>query len=84
MDILTYIITLSCASAFFILLAKKWGIVEWVQINGNNFFHEMFKCDFCLSFWMNLVLCLFFCILTKNALILLLPLVNTPITRRLL
>jgi hypothetical protein len=84
MGIFEYIVLFSCLSAFFITLMKKWGIVEWVQVHGNNFFYKMFSCDFCLSWWMNVLLCFLGSIATYNALLVLYPLICTPITKKLL
>lgn len=50
---LAVLVFMTLLSAFFILLMKKWGIIEYVQIHGDRFFSEMAGCDFCLSFWVN-------------------------------
>lgn len=39
-------------SAFVLLLAKKVGIIEWMQVHGDKVISRMASCDFCLSFWM--------------------------------
>jgi hypothetical protein len=78
------IIAISSASAFFIQLARKWGGIEWLQVHGNDFIAEMAHCDFCLSWWTNIALCLIASLLTMHWELLLLPLANTMLTRKLL
>ena len=45
------IIVVALIAAFVLTLLRKWGVIEWVQIHGNDFFSKMFNCDFCLSWW---------------------------------
>lgn len=77
------IITASLAS-FVVCLADKWGVVEWVQIHGNDFFSKMFNCQFCLSWWANVVICILCAIILRDAWVILFPFVNTNITKHLL
>lgn len=58
------IIVVSCLGAFILSLAYKWGAVEWVQVHGNDFFHKMASCDFCLSWWTDLLLCAVLALIT--------------------
>lgn len=74
----------SLLSAYVLLLMRKWGIIERVQVHGNDLFSEMFGCDFCLSWWTNVAMCLIFVIFTADAWLFLAPLCATPITRKLL
>ena len=46
------------AAAFVLLLLQKWGVIEYVQVHGNDFFSEMFQCNFCLSWWTGCFRCL--------------------------
>lgn len=71
-------------AAFFITLAKKWGIVEQVQMRGNEFFSQMAHCDYCLSWWTCCLLALLYVIATGNVDMIFIPLVGTMISRYLL
>ena len=71
-------------AAFFITLAKKWGIVEQVQMRGNEFFSQMAHCDFCLSWWTCCVLALLYVLATGNVDMIFIPFVGTMISRYLL
>ena len=71
-------------AAFFITLAKKWGIVEQIQMRGNEFFSQMAHCDFCLSWWTCCVLTLLYVIATGNVDMIFMPFVGTMISRYLL
>jgi len=71
-------------SCFLLLLAHKWGIVEYLQIHGNDFISRMANCDFCMSWW----LCVFVSVLllryTLDSRVLIVPFLATPLARRLL
>ena len=71
-------------AAFFITLAKKWGIVEQVQMKGNEFFSQMAHCDFCLSWWTCCVLTLLYVLATGNVDMIYMPFIGTMISRYLL
>jgi len=74
----------ACFAAFLLTLLYKFGVIEYVQIRGNDFFHKMFSCDFCLSWWTSVVLCLFALLLTFNTEFLVVPFVSTLICKKLL
>lgn len=71
-------------AAFGLTLLRKWGVIEWVQVHGNNFFANMFNCDFCLSFWSGLVLSILCVFISGNPALLLVPVCSTVITKNLL
>ena len=53
----------SLAVSFLRTLAIKWGLLEWAQVNSPNpFFDKLLHCDFCQSFWLGLVICVFLAI----------------------
>lgn len=79
-----YTAVVALLAAFGLTLLKKWGVVEWVQVHGNDFFVKMFNCDFCLSFWAGVALSLIFAVVTGNPTLLLVPFCSTMITRILL
>lgn len=43
---LFYTVVTALVAAFGLTLLRKWGVVEWVQVHGNEFFAKMFNCDF--------------------------------------
>ena len=83
-DYFIIILLASLASAFFINLGKKWGIVEWLQIHGSELISRMAHCDFCLSWWMNVLLCAILSVTTGCLHFLVVPFFSTMITRFLL
>lgn len=78
------IIIVSGVSSFLICLADKWGFIEWVQVNGNEFFSKMFSCHFCLSWWTNVAVCIMAALILREWTVLLLPFATTNITKRLI
>lgn len=81
---LFYTVVVALVAAFGLTLLRKWGVIEWAQIHGNEFFAKMFNCDFCLSFWAGVVLSVLFAICTGNPALLLVPFCSTVITRMFL
>lgn len=71
------------AAAFALLLLKKWGIIEWLQVHGNDLISKMANCDFCLSWWTCLVVAIVAAILAQDPLCILTAVMATPLTRKL-
>ena len=82
--ILIYAIFVACTSAFLLLLAYKWGIVEWLQVHGGAIVSKMANCDFCLSWWVNVVLSVILFAVTLDVTVLAIPFVSTMLTRKLI
>ena len=76
-------ILIALGAAFVVLLIKKWGIAEWVQVHGNGFFSKLFSCDLCMSFWAAVVLSILTAIMVGDVWLIFLPVFSTPITRML-
>lgn len=70
-------------AAFVVLLVKKWGIAEWMQVHGDRYLSQMFGCDLCMSFWSAVLLCAIVSIAADCGLYMAVPLFSTPITRML-
>lgn len=83
-EFISLVAVISTLAAFVLTLLQKWGVVEWIQINGNEFFSKMAHCNFCLSFWCSVVLCLVGVLTTGNWMFLVVPFCSTPIVRILL
>lgn len=39
-------------ASYALVLASKWGVIEWLQVHGCEFVAEMASCRFCLSWWL--------------------------------
>lgn len=78
------IILIALASAFVLTLAYKWGVIEWMQVHGDKIISQMANCDFCLSFWSNIIVCMVVMLVVDDVTIGLAPLFSTMITRKLL
>lgn len=50
-NILIAAVLTGCLSAWVVILLKKWGVTEWVQVHGSAFFGKLASCDFCLNWW---------------------------------
>lgn len=78
------IILIALASAFVLTLAYKWGVIEWMQVHGDKIISQMANCDFCLSFWSNVIVCMVVMLVVDDVTVGLAPLFSTMITRKLL
>jgi hypothetical protein len=84
---MSYIVTLilvSLFAAFVLLLCRKWGIIEYVQVHGNEFFSQMFSCDFCLSWWAGVVISALIALFALDVQYLTIPFFSTVVTRKLI
>lgn len=71
-------------SAWLVLLLKKTGVVEWLQVHGNSFVARLAMCDFCLSWWACVAVSVCALFIAGDVLFLFVPFVATPITRAML
>lgn len=84
LEFICYVAVVALASAFFLGLAVKWRILEWLQVHApNEFFGRMFNCKFCCSFWVGVVISLTLCVVTGQWTLLAVPICSTVITREL-
>ena len=80
-----YIVAMvALVAAFAILFLKKIGLVEYMQIHGTKYVSELFSCDFCMSFWAGVLICLILSCAFNDLRMMFLPILTTPITRFLL
>lgn len=70
-------------AAFIILLLKKWGVVEWLQVHGSNLVSQMANCDFCLSWWTSLLVAIALALCIDDWRTAFVSVLATPICRKL-
>lgn len=83
-ELLVNSFVIGCVAAFFITLAKKWGIVEQMQVRGNDLISEMAHCDFCLSWWACVVLTIVYVFVTGEVDMVYIPFIGTMVSRFLI
>ena len=83
MEELKVVILVSLAAAFVVLLVKKWGIAEWMQIHGDKYMSRLFSCDLCMSFWASMFICMVVMVFNDEPMMIAVPMFSTPITRML-
>lgn len=69
---------------FILLFAHKIGVIEWLQVHGGSFISKMAQCDFCLSWWLSLLLSLVLLGFIGDLHLLVVPFLATPIARKML
>jgi hypothetical protein len=82
--VILWAIITACLATFFLLLAYKWRVIEWLQVHGNEFVSQLANCTFCLSWWTCLAVSLIFLVESRDLAFLFIPVVATPITRKML
>lgn len=83
-DMFYMVLIVALLAAFVVLFLGKIGVFAFVQVNGNDFFSRLAKCEFCLSFWFGLFIAGIFCLVFWDWRFLLIPFLSTPITRFLI
>lgn len=81
---LSALIYIALAAAFAILLIGKLGIRDNVITKAPKLISQLFDCDFCLSFWVSVILAVILAIFFREMSIIFIPIISTPITRILI
>lgn len=81
---LSALIYIALVAAFVIMLIGKLGIRNSVIARAPKLISQLFDCDFCLSFWVSVILAVILAIFFREMNILFIPIISTPITRILL
>lgn len=71
-------------SAYLLILAAKWKVVEWMQVKGWKWLSDLAHCDFCLSWWVNVIVCLVAALVTGDTMWIAVPFFATMLTRKLI
>lgn len=82
--IIVYAVMVALWVAFLLLLAYKVGLIEWMQVHGWKLISQMAQCDFCMSWWLSVIITLVVLCFTGDVMLLVVPFLSTPIARRLL
>lgn len=80
-DFICAAIIIALIACWVILFITKTGAREYIQVHAPKLISQMFSCDFCLSWWLCLLLAICFSIGTGNPIIILCAFCATPITR---
>lgn len=81
MILLLALVCVALTAAFIILLIGKLGIRDSIIAKAPKLISKLFDCDFCLSFWVSLILAIILAIFFKEISVLFIPIISTPITR---
>lgn len=75
------VVLVALAAAFIVVLVKKWGIAEWMQVHGDRYMYRLFSCDFCMSFWTCVLICCVWSAVTDDMSVFVCPALSTPLAR---
>ena len=79
--VISITLVVALLAAFLLLLAYKTGIVEQLQVKGNNIVSQMAHCDFCMCFWLSMAISIVFLVVTMDFVCLGIPFLATPLAR---
>ena len=72
-----------CISQWLLVIATKWGIVDWLQIHAiNDTMYKLASCYFCMSWWLSLILCGLYALYAHDVAYLLSAVVATIVSYR--
>lgn len=74
----------ACMVTFLLLLAHKVGLVEYLQVHGDKIMSKMAQCDFCMSWWLSVIMMVAVVWVTADIHLMIIPFLSTPIARRML
>lgn len=84
MSTIYQIITVSLAVSFTILVLEKTGLREKLRdLSGKTLFADMLECDFCLGFWLSVLITVGL-LLSGYEISFLMPIYTAPFIRRIL
>lgn len=82
------IIIIALAAAFLVLFATvsgaRYEIRDWCDTKKLSIIAKMLDCDFCFSFWTNLIVALIISVIAQDTNYILVSIFSTPITRFLI
>ena len=81
MVVLVKSVCVALLAAWVLLLLTKWGVVEWLQVHGDEFVSRAAGCSFCLSWWTCVALCTCAWLYDGDIRWAVVPFMATPITR---
>ena len=82
--VLLWAFLLACAACFIVLFLDRSGIRGKVAETAPKWLSEMFQCDFCLAFWVSIVVCVILGGIFGSPFVLALSFLAVPIARKLL
>lgn len=74
-------IIIALIACWVILFITKIGLREYLQVHSTKVISQMFSCDFCVSWWLCLLLSVCFSIGAGDPVLLFCAFCATPITR---
>lgn len=78
--LLTAIVTAAFA-AFIIIMTTKIGLRDYLINKTKGTLQQLLECEFCLGFWIAVIISVFLSINNKDISFMLIPFISAPITR---
>lgn len=80
-ELLVCTVLTGCWTAWAVVLMRKWGVSEWLQVHGTRLVSEWAGCDYCKNFWLSWPVALVLVAVTGHWWLLLVPFGSTMIGR---
>ena len=82
-EYLSIVVIVALLAAFIVLLVKKWGWAEWMQVHGDRIMSKLFSCDLCMCFWASVLCVIIATIWVDEVRMMAVPFLSTPLARYL-
>ena len=80
-EVLVMTVCVALFAAWVLLLLTKWGVVEWLQVHGDDLVSRAASCSFCMSWLVCVALCVVALLADGDIRWAVVPFMATPITR---
>ena len=84
LNLLVYSFLVASLSAFIVIILHKTRIIDGLSKSTNSYLYKLSQCNFCLSFWVSLVISCLVVVYTGNILYMAIPVISSPISRIML
>ena len=52
-EVMVAAILTGCFTSWVVILLRKCGVLEWLQVHGIEFVGKLVSCDYCLNWWLS-------------------------------
>lgn len=80
-ELLCIVVLVALLASTIVLLLKKWGLAEWMQVHGDKVLSELFSCDLCMTFWAGTLVWIVLACIFDNPMMVLCGFLSCPISR---
>lgn len=78
LDFCLFVVLVALGVKWILTLLDKWRIREWLQLHAPcDFLYKLFSCDFCMSWWIGVVISVILALLCREWVLLFVPIFSS-------